>query len=220
MKKHSILMILLLVLLLSSCTFQKRLYNFGYHVESIYSKKDEKYHEKSIVNESKSFTKIKSETKSEDLNVNSNIEHDFIALNENNNKNNQVILLTKNENELPSTKITSNNVKSGNYKAYKVNFKNQQKINKGDSNLSDNNEFSMFAIAGFISSIVGLLALFIFGFPFLMGTTSIVLSAIGLNETTTKNMKGKGFAIAGLVIGILTVVLWWLFILAIIAAFG
>lgn len=61
-----------------------------------------------------------------------------------------------------------------------------------------------FAIAGFVVSLVGL---FIFGYIF--GAISIVFSAIGLARTSKRpdELKGRGLSIAGLIIGIVDIVL-------------
>ena len=68
------------------------------------------------------------------------------------------------------------------------------------------------ALTGFILSLVGL---FIFGFIF--GVLAIIFSAIGLAKIKKDpaKWKGKGMAIAGLVIGIVAI-LAWLIILALI----
>lgn len=63
-------------------------------------------------------------------------------------------------------------------------------------------KFSGKGIAGFVLSLVGMI---IFGIP--CGILGIIFSSIALKEVKTKNLKGKGLAIAGLVISIIDVVL-------------
>ena len=56
------------------------------------------------------------------------------------------------------------------------------------------------AIAGFVCSIVGLV---IFGF--ILGVLAVIFSAIGLKRAEA-GAKGRGFAIAGLIIGIIDII--------------
>jgi hypothetical protein len=63
------------------------------------------------------------------------------------------------------------------------------------------------AVAGFVCSIIGLALIASLSFFFLGILSSIagvILSAIGLSQTS-KGQQGKGFAIAGLILGILGV---------------
>lgn len=53
------------------------------------------------------------------------------------------------------------------------------------------------AIAGFVSSIVGLFLL-----PIVFSTTGLVLSAIALSQIKKKGQTGKGLALAGMIAGI------------------
>jgi hypothetical protein len=53
------------------------------------------------------------------------------------------------------------------------------------------------AIAGFVSSIVGLFIL-----PIVFSTTGLVLSAIALGQVKKKGQTGKGLALAGMIAGI------------------
>ena len=63
-------------------------------------------------------------------------------------------------------------------------------------------KFSGLAIAGFVLSLVGLIIL---GIP--CGILGIVFTSVSFKEIATKNLKGKGLAIAGLVVSICDVVL-------------
>jgi len=70
---------------------------------------------------------------------------------------------------------------------------------------------SGFAIAGFVCSLVGLILVLLTGWPFLLGTAGVVFSAIGLGQTA-RGVRGKGFAIAGLIIGILDILIFWILV--------
>ena len=65
-------------------------------------------------------------------------------------------------------------------------------------------DWDIFSILGFVSGVVGL-----FYFGLLFGIAAIVLSIIGLKKTSN-GQKGKGFAIAGLILGILEVLIIFL----------
>lgn len=56
---------------------------------------------------------------------------------------------------------------------------------------------------------LGLLLFITTGFPFIFGTLSMIFSAIGFRQTSKNGKKGKDFATAGLIIGILTVLAFW-----------
>ena len=57
-------------------------------------------------------------------------------------------------------------------------------------------------IAGFV---VGIVSMFL-NFYGIVGIVALILSAVGLSACTKKNQRGKGFAVAGLVLGIVGVV--------------
>ena len=57
------------------------------------------------------------------------------------------------------------------------------------------------AVAGFI---VGLVSIFVAGIP--LGICAVVFSAIALSQIEKKGQKGKGFAIAGLILGVVGLV--------------
>jgi hypothetical protein len=74
--------------------------------------------------------------------------------------------------------------------------------------------FSGLAFAGFILSLLGFVLLMLTGFPFLLGTLGVIFSAVGLGDTGAGGRSGKAFAIAGLIIGIVTIILFWLLVVA------
>jgi hypothetical protein len=75
-------------------------------------------------------------------------------------------------------------------------------------------KFHWAALTGFILSLVGL-----FISPILLGITAIVFSAIGLSaiKRNPDLYKGKGFAIAGLIVGIIDVILIFLLLVLVLA---
>ena len=58
------------------------------------------------------------------------------------------------------------------------------------------------ALSGFIVALCSLLS----NFGGIVGLVATVLSAVGLAQVKSKNGKGKGFAIAGLIIGIISII--------------
>lgn len=72
-----------------------------------------------------------------------------------------------------------------------------------NEDLKNNNQTSTngFAIAGFIVSLCSL----IINFGGVVGLVGAILSGVGLSQVKTKG-KGKGLAIAGIIIGIVSIV--------------
>jgi len=125
--------------------------------------------------------------------------------------NNDDFLRKKTCNHLPLG-TSSIKVKDNNFNKLKSKIINKDKTHNTSQ---DSSEWSGFAIAGFVCSLVGFFLFLLTRFPFLLGTLGIIFSSIGLAQTIKKDKKGKGLAIAGLIIGILTVLLFW-FLFAII----
>ncbi|MBM4020243.1 MAG: DUF4190 domain-containing protein [Planctomycetes bacterium] len=64
------------------------------------------------------------------------------------------------------------------------------------------------------SLVLGLVGIFACGF---LGILAIIFGAVGMRDTRRDpNVKGRGLAVAGLILGIIDIVLWlvWLLILA------
>jgi hypothetical protein len=80
--------------------------------------------------------------------------------------------------------------------------------------------YSVLSIISLVCGALGLMLLFTTFFPFLMGTAAVVLGILGLRQIRKEpsRWKGKGFAIAGLITGILTIILFW-FIVALLVLF-
>lgn len=98
----------------------------------------------------------------------------------------------KNCNYLSGPTITVNK-----NKVYKINYAN------GSNELiySESDKYESFATIGFISSIVGL---FIFGIP--MGIISIITGKVALFKINKNKRKGKGLAIAAIIIGFIDLI--------------
>src|SRR3954462_15398383 len=60
------------------------------------------------------------------------------------------------------------------------------------------------AVAGLVLGLIGCL-------PFLTGVLAIVFSIVGIRKTRDPQVGGKGMAVAGLILGILSVVGWAMF---------
>ncbi len=76
----------------------------------------------------------------------------------------------------------------------------------------NNGDWDVISIVGFSVSIIGL-----FIAPILFGVVAIVFSAIGLSRTSGGSRRGRGFAIAGLILGIIEVIFLF-FVFAILLA--
>ncbi len=79
--------------------------------------------------------------------------------------------------------------------------------------IKDSQELSSMALAGFICSLAGFLFFLIFGFPFFLALLGVIFSGIGLHQTLKGGKSGKGFAIAGLAVGIVTMILGWIWLI-------
>lgn len=76
-------------------------------------------------------------------------------------------------------------------------------------------KYSGLSIEGFIVSLAGLL---IFAVP--CGVVSVILFALGLKEVNDKKLKGNGFAISGLVVGIVDILFGLLAIIGVFSILG
>lgn len=104
---------------------------------------------------------------------------------------------------------SSENVEMNNpIKEFKKEFKEGKKLIRDKYKLKNNDNESKksngLAVTGFVLSLVGL---FLFGF--ILGLLAIIFSAIGLGRAVKDSTyKGKGLAIAGLIIGIIDIAAW------------
>ena len=63
-------------------------------------------------------------------------------------------------------------------------------------------KYNSTVITGFVIAIISL-----FFYPIILGSVAAVLSAIGLKQVNETNEKGKGLAIAGIIIGIAVIII-------------
>lgn len=70
------------------------------------------------------------------------------------------------------------------------------------NNSVDRNTYSGIAIAGFVTGLSSLLI----NFMGLVGLVATILSAVGLTKTGETKQKGRGMAVAGLILGIISVI--------------
>ena len=82
------------------------------------------------------------------------------------------------------------------------------------NNMNQGPKTNGLAIGGFICSLVGMLCCFI---P-MIGIVGLILSIVGINKIKTSGEKGKGLAIAGIILGAIAVALY--VILLLIGIFG
>lgn len=205
--------LLVFVLLLTSCSIEKRVYLPGYHVtwkntnsistnqKSITSKNlnvDDLNIKLNIVTPettNKTYDQLVSIKEYED-NFTASIENQKIDLLDK--KINQLALAGKRKTIAETSEI---------YQTKKS--KLETGINESSNNSEEAQKINGFALVGFILGIVGLLLMLIVGWPFFLGTLGIIFSAIGLAHAT-KGKDGKSLAIAGLVTSILAFLLFWL----------
>jgi len=77
-----------------------------------------------------------------------------------------------------------------------------------DRKSAANHDYSRVAIWGLACSALGLILMVITTFPFFMGITGFILSVIGIAETL-RSKDGLGFAISGLALSVLVLYLWF-----------
>jgi len=206
---------LTIMFVLSSCTMEKRVYRSGYHTEWLTAK--HRGHNGNYKNGSL-CTPVQ-EDSSEQLDQTTvaateqtTVEPDLIDDNTTSTNdgidivasvdNKQIILPKKTKNDW----LSKTTEKPKNDEEQKPTFKSEFK--KGAKMIlanGDEPKTNGLALAGFICSLAGL---FIFGF--ILGALAIIFSAIGLGKINkdSSKWKGKEFAIAGLVIGIVDIVAW------------
>jgi hypothetical protein len=111
---------------------------------------------------------------------------------------------TKNEEVVKSSKSKENQVNN--------NLTKKAKPNK-PSSPKDGSSWDWASIVSLSAGVLGL-----FTAPILFGVVAIVFGAIGMSRTSKGKGKGKGFAIAGLVLGIIEVLILFLVIGLLVAA--
>lgn len=203
---------LAIIFVLTSCTMEKRLYTSGYHVAWKNGKHTSKKQElvstenqktdvtKQIVKDEQTVTTTNSVEKTSTGIL---IENDISVSNDK-----QQIILPKKEkiNLLSSNKVTTVDEEKQTEPSFKSEFKKGAKMLLANG---DEPKTNGLALTGFICSLVGF---FLFGF--ILGVLALIFSAIGLGKINkdTSKWKGKGMAIAGIIIGAIDVVAWLIII--------
>lgn len=200
--KHLLFSGLVLMLVFSSCTMEKRVYSSGYHIDwnkskqnpsaqklaNNYNENKTKQNEILTVEEPKNSINTFENTESmPDEVITASVDHK------------QIILPSKEKNNL----LSSNKLNTSASKpTFKSEFKEGMKLILANE---DETKVHYFAITGFITSLLG-----IFLFGFILGVIAIIFSAIGLTKIKNEPTKwtGKGMAIAGLIIGIVEIIAW------------
>lgn len=197
----------LVSLLFISCSVEKRQHLSGYHIEWNSSKKE--FHNPKAKEKTNSIPKEinTKEAKAQKIN-NSTSPSSTIKHTENINAS----IDSKENTILP--KVTT----QLSFKAQKEVFHHQGEIKAPSILQKDSLKVSGLALAGFISSIVGmgLILLGVF-YGHILIIAGLVLSAIALSQINKGYYKGLGFALTGLILSIITVIIM-LFILVVLIA--
>ena len=214
---------LIIAFVLSSCTMQKRVYNKGYHVE--WNKSNRTANKQEL---NKDLRANRGEDVQREVELAEEIEIAQQA-EDNSVRNQDIVLEASAENTPPSLpKKEKINLLSG-LKVKTVdldkianayipsNFKKIVKKQARNAVPAKHAELSIIAVIGLACGILSiglmLLAWFIATGPglvlasILMGVLAIVLSAVGLSETND-GKRGRGFAVAGLALGITSLVIY------------
>ena len=209
------------VLLISSCTIQKRLHQPGFHVEwtklNKKGKKDVSLKEVNEVAENQegkipkteeATAELKEEVKSEDI---------FSTQSEPRERkleSSEILTTTvDNENTLASTSDDMAHIaKQDHSRFYKSTYKEEFKAGASRVATELGPKTDSMAIAGFVLSLVGLLI-----FAIIFGFLAIVFSGIGMANISKSSVpvRGIGLAIAGLIIGMLDLVVGLLVLMTI-----
>ncbi len=201
--KNLVLLGIVMSAFLSSCTMQKCVYSKGYYVDWFDGKskkmKPETTEKVAIAESNVSYTEMGNEKK--DL---AQIE---MLVDENSNEpiavasieDNEVLIAQKDRSKSPVSESIS---ASDDVSSFRNEFKNGVGVIMSPP---DDQRTNGMALAGFICSLAGL---FIFGV--VLGVLGIIFSAIGLGKIAkdSSRWKGKGMAIAGLVVGVVDIILW------------
>lgn len=204
---------LTIMLVLSSCSIEERIYMSGYHIYWKNSNRSSNKQELVKDNTRKQTEKNQVGTVDQSENETNTVDKSPIVIDDNINasaENEQFFLPEKEKINL----FSSQKVKTAD-EEIKINSSIKSELKKEVKTISkstdDEPKMSGMAIAGFICGILGLLLVLITGWPFLLGTLGTIFSAIGLGQTS-KGKKGIGFAIAGLITSLLAIVIFLIYV--------
>lgn len=206
---------LVITLVLTSCSMEKRVYMSGYHIDWKNGKRNSNKQELVSSDNGKKKEQNQTVTVEQSETATNTVDNSFAPTVTEDNitasvDNQQIILPQKGKINL----LSSHKLKTAE-EEIKINPSIKSELKRGIKTISQNTDeepkMSGMAIAGFICGILGLLLVLITGWPFLLGTLGTIFSAIGLGQTS-KGKKGKGFAISGLITGILAIVIFWIWV--------
>lgn len=203
-----ILGLLLFIFALSSCTIDKRVHLPGYHVEWHGTKhKTDLIVKNNPANISENIEKISEResiavTSETSVSTQAVITEDYVSETA---RTSRVVTSKKEKTNLKSDQKTNLTVNSSNQSqsSFRAEFREGYKAIMtvdADQPLQTNG----LGVAGFVSSLVGL---FIFGI--VLGAMAVIFCAIALGQINKQpgKWKGKGLVIAGLVIGLLDIII-------------
>jgi hypothetical protein len=217
--KHLLFLALAIILVMSSCSLEKRIYMSDYHIE--WTDADRITSPQMVLNgsskkliEPNQIVEVdKSEITTYDINNSPNVidYKNTISTCEK-----SIVSPKKKRNSIQSSlkKIKRDEVKKG---KDSLKFELKKEIKNLISSSEENEEWSNMAIAGFVCSVLGILLLLVPPLAIVLSILGIVFSSIGLRQTRN-GKRGRGLAIAGLVIGILPFFLLLVFIALLVVA--
>lgn len=208
------LLVLIIGLLLFSCSIQKRQHLPGYHITYYknYKSNSKEINPKQVITVEDDELVTEQITQNEEaISKQSLNSHDVVYSEENELKEERkpIIKTTKEQ------YVITYNLNSRKSKLLKI---KKAKVSTKKDLANDNQQISLFALLSFIFALLSLLLLLAIGFPFFMAVAAIVLSSIAIHRFRTgKDVgRGKGLAIAGLIIGILSLLIFWVIIIVVI----
>ena len=201
--KNLVLLGIVMSAFLSSCTMQKCVYSKGYYVDWFDGKSK------------KENPKTTDKVSSDELNISCNeLSHEKKEVAQN-----EAIVTEKVDESMAVASIDNNEISledidrsesashrsaalSDDISSFRSEFKNGASVIMAPP---EDQKTNGMALAGFICSLAGLL---IFGV--VLGLLGIIFSAIGLGKIAkdSSKWKGKGMAIAGLIVGVIDIVVW------------
>lgn len=213
MHKNVIRTLVALVLIVgtTSCSMEKRVYSSGFHLEWNLTRK--------AANNKNARIALKSSKPEVHTNSTSAIDRADCPSAETGVQNGNVEITQKpkdgNIDGVRNLKLRTQIIKEVNKRKplveryFPVTLKQlEKKVHQWDEAPKENAEYSSTAIVGLIISVLGLILMLTMNFPFFMGTIGAITSLIGLVDVA-KGKKGIGMALFGLIIGIITIVLFW-----------
>ncbi|MBI5538664.1 MAG: DUF4190 domain-containing protein [Bacteroidia bacterium] len=205
--KNTLQFILIFVafgIFISSCTTEKRLYMPGFHVE---------WKKSQISKDKINLTNnVNSSIKNEAIEVNnlySQVQNYDSTLLADNNNSNIIVSIDKSTSNTTFDNITNKSLKAIEEKQVlqkkKVNTKNKNTTERKNITIDDRT-IGLFAVLGFLLALLGIGLLLLQVTPvvsIILSATAVILSLIAKHQMSLSHteIKGKGFAIFGIILG-------------------